>query len=261
MHISASGFARVFQYSQMFKEGMLCTVYLSFFTVVLGFVLALLLATMRMSDINIYRLLPRDTQRSLRLKGGIGFALARFNPISFVASLYVEVMRATPLLVQLFIVYQVLFNKNVIDLPAVTIFGFLKLNRFLPGVIALGLNSGAYLAEIIRAGIQSIDGGQTEAARALGLSQMQNMRFIILPQAIKNILPAVGNEFVVIIKESSILYTIGIYELTYQANKLASTNFRYLETLMISALVYFVLTFTTSRLLGLLERRMRRGDR
>ena len=93
------------------------------------------------------------------------------------------------------------------------------------------------------------------------MTSAQTMLYIILPQAIKNILPAVGNEFVVIIKESSILYTIGIYELTYQANKLASTNFRYLETLMISALVYFVLTFTTSRLLGLLERRMRRGER
>ena len=89
----------------------------------------------------------------------------------------------------------------------------------------------------------------------------ETMKDIILPQAIKNILPAIGNEFVSIIKESSILYTIGIYELTYQANKLASTNFRYLETLTISALIYFVLTFTASRLLGMLERRMRRGDR
>ena len=93
------------------------------------------------------------------------------------------------------------------------------------------------------------------------MTQVQTMLYIILPQALKNILPAIGNEFVVIIKESSILYTIGIYELTYQANKLASTNFRYLETLTVSALIYFVLTFTTSKLLGLLERRMKRADR
>ena len=261
MHISASGFARVFQYSQMFKEGMLCTVYLSFFTVVLGFVLALLLATMRMSDINIYRLLPRDTQRSLRLKGGISFALARFNPISFVASLYVEVMRATPLLVQLFIVYQVLFNKNVIDLPAVTIFGFLKLNRFLPGVIALGLNSGAYLAEIIRAGIQSIDGGQTEAARSLGLTSAQNMRFIILPQAIKNILPAIANEFVTIIKESSICYTIGVGEIMYAVASIKGATYRIAEPLIIAAAVYFCLTFPTSKIIEYFERKMSVGDK
>lgn len=261
MHISASGFARVFQYSQMFKEGMLCTVYLSFFTVVLGFVLALLLAAMRMSDVNIYRLLPRDTQRSLRLKGGIGCALARFNPISFVASLYVEVMRATPLLVQLFIVYQVLFNKSVIDLPAVTIFGFLKLNRFLPGVIALGLNSGAYLAEIIRAGIQSIDGGQTEAARSLGLSQMQNMRFIILPQAIKNILPAIGNEFVTIIKESAITYTIGVQDLMAAVKAAQAGTFLIIEPLLVVAVMYFCLTFPTSKVIAYFEKKMSIGDR
>ena len=261
MHISASGFARVFQYSQMFKEGMLCTVYLSFFTVVLGFVLALLLATMRMSDINIYRLLPRDTQRSLRLKGGIGFALARFNPISFVASLYVEVMRATPLLVQLFIVYQVLFNKNVIDLPAVTIFGFLKLNRFLPGVIALGLNSGAYLAEIIRAGIQSIDGGQTEAARSLGLSQMQNMRFIILPQAIKNILPALANEVITMVKESSICMTLGMMELMWGAKTVAGSTYITIAPYVLVAIIYFCINYPASKAIEAIERRMRRGDK
>ena len=136
-----------------------------------------------------------------------------------------------------------------------------KLPRMTAGTVALVINSAAYMAEIVRSGIQAIDGGQTEASRSLGMNGAQTMIYIILPQAIKNILPAIGNEFVSIIKESSILYTIGIYELTYQANKLASTNFRYLETLTISALIYFVLTFTASRLLGMLERRMRRGDR
>ena len=136
-----------------------------------------------------------------------------------------------------------------------------KLPRMTAGTVALVINSAAYMAEIVRSGIQAIDGGQTEASRSLGMNGAQTMIYIILPQAIKNILPAIGNEFISIIKESSILYTIGIYELTYQANKLASTNFRYLETLTISALIYFVLTFTASRLLGMLERRMRRGDR
>ena len=203
MSVSAAGFEKVFQYASMFKEGMLCTVYLSLFTVVLGFLLALVLAVMRMSNFRPFRSLGLDQDGHLR-DGGFLLALSKFNPISFIATVYVEVIRATPMLVQLFIVYQVVFNKNVINLPSVTILGFLKLNRFLPGVIALALNSGAYLAEIIRAGIQSIDGGQTEAARSLGLTQGQNMRFIVLPQAVKNILPAIGNEFVTIIKESAI---------------------------------------------------------
>src|SRR5699024_4482664 len=133
--------------------------------------------------------------------------LSRFNPLSFLATVYVEVFRATPMLVQLFMVYYVAFGD--VDLPSFKIFGTIRFERFLPGVIALSLNSGAYLSEIIRSGIQSIDGGQTEAARSLGLSQVQNMRFVILPQAIKNILPAIANEFVTIIKESSICYTIG----------------------------------------------------
>ncbi len=101
----------------------------------------------------------------------------------------------------------------MIDLPSFQMFGFIKFNRFFPGVVALGMNSGAYLCEIIRAGIQSIDQGQTEAARSLGLSQTMNLRYIILPQALKNILPAIANEFVVIIKESAITYTIGVQDI------------------------------------------------
>ena len=166
MHVSVAGFQKVLQYADMFKEGMLCTVYLSFFTVLLGFLLALVLTGMRMSDIRPFRALGLDKDGHLR-DGGFLLALSKFNPIGFVATAYVEVIRATPMLVQLFIVYQVVFNKHVIDLPSVTVLGFLKLNRFLPGVIALALNSGAYVSEIIRAGIQSVDGGQTEAARCL----------------------------------------------------------------------------------------------
>ena len=174
---------------------------------------------------------------------GIVVALLRMSRVKLLkvlAGAYIEFLRGTPLLVQVLIVFY--------GLPQM-------------GVKALVINSAAYMAEIVRSGIQAIDGGQTEASRSLGMNGAQTMIYIILPQAIKNILPAIGNEFVSIIKESSILYTIGIYELTYQANKLASTNFRYLETLTISALIYFVLTFTASRLLGMLERRMRRGDR
>ena len=110
------------------------------------------------------------------------------------------------------------------------------------------------------AGIQAIEHGQTEAAVSLGMTRTQNMLYIILPQAMKTTLPAMGNEFVSIIKESSLLYAVGLYELTYQAQKLAATNYLYLETMTVAALVYFVLTFTASRLLGLLERRLRQSE-
>ncbi len=183
---------------------------------------------------------------------GIVVALLRLSRVRILRAIsgaYVEFLRGTPLLVQVLIFYYGLPQLGV------------RLPRMTAGILALIINSGAYMAEIVRSGIQAIDAGQDEAARSLGMTSMQTMLYVILPQALKNILPAVGNEFVVIIKESSILYTIGIYELTYQANKLASTNFRYLETLTISALIYFVLTFTTSRVLGMLERRMQRADR
>ena len=260
MSVSAAGFEKVFQYAGMFKEGMLCTVYLSLFTVVLGFLLALVLAVMRMSNFRPFRSLGLDQDGHLR-DGGFLLALSKFNPISFIATVYVEVIRATPMLVQLFIVYQVVFNKNVINLPSVTILGFLKLNRFLPGVIALALNSGAYLAEIIRAGIQSIDGGQTEAARSLGLTQGQNMRFIVLPQAVKNILPAIGNEFVTIIKESAITYTIGVQDLMAAVKAAQAGTFLVLEPLLVVAVLYFCLTVPTSKVIAYFDRRLSRGDK
>ena len=173
--------------------------------------------------------------------------------------MYVEVFRATPMLVQLFIIYYVVFDG--VDLPSFKLFGFIRFDRFLPGVVALALNSGAYLSEIIRAGIQSIDGGQTEAARSLGLSQMQNMRFIILPQAIKNILPPIANEFVTIIKESSICYTIGVQEIMYAVTSIKGATYRIAEPLVIATLVYFCLTFPTSKIIAYFERRMSRGDK
>lgn len=259
MSVSAAGFAKTFQYADMFKEGMLCTVYLSFFTVILGFLLALVLAVMRLSNFQPLRFLAMTPDGHLREEGFLA-AVGRFNPISFIATVYVEVIRATPMLVQLFIVYQVVFSKNVIDLPSVTVLGFLKLNRFLPGVVALALNSGAYLSEIIRAGIQSVDGGQTEASRSLGLTQGQTMLYIILPQAIKNILPAIGNEFVTIIKESAITYTIGVQDLMSAVKAAQAGTFLVLEPLLVVAAMYFCLTFPTSKVIAYFERRMRRGD-
>jgi polar amino acid transport system permease protein len=137
----------------------------------------------------------------------------------------------------------------------------LKFNRFIPGVVALGMNSGAYLCEIIRSGIQSIDGGQAEAARSLGMNKTQTLSNIILPQAIKNILPAIANEFVVIIKESSICYTIGVQDLMFAVDAIRGANYIIMEPLLVATAIYFCLCFPTSKIIAYFERRMSRGDK
>ena len=230
--LSQRGFEAAFKYMDMFVEGLVCTVSLSAMTVIFGFMLALVLALMRM---------------------------AKFKPLNWLAATYVEIFRATPLLVQLFIVYHVLLSG--LDLPTWKLFGFIRFERFVPGVIALSLNSGAYLSEIIRSGIQSIDGGQTEAARSLGMTPWQNMQYIVLPQAIKNILPAIANEFVTIIKESSICYTIGVQEIMSAVANVKGATFSIGEPLIIATCVYFCLTFPTSKIIAYFERRMSRGDK
>lgn len=230
--ISWDNFLTTFKYMQLFWEGLVCTISLSALTVVAGFVLALLLASMRLS---------------------------KFRPLRYVATAYVEVFRATPLMVQLFLIYHVALAG--VSLPTFKIFGFIRFERFIPGVIALCLNSGAYLSEIVRSGIQSVDLGQTEAARSLGLTAWQNMRYIILPQAIKNILPAIANEFVTIIKESSICWTIGVQEIMSAVNSVKAATFSMAEPLIVAACIYFCLTFPTSKVIQHFERKMSRGDK
>ena len=226
--LSIEGFQVAFKYFELFEQGLVCTVTLSFLTVIFGFVLALVLALMRLSGI---------------------------APLKFLATAYVEVFRATPLMVQLFLVYYVLLAD--ISLPVFKLFGIIRFERMVPGVIALALNSGAYLSEIIRSGIQSIDLGQTEAARSLGMTSWQ----IVLPQAIKNILPAIANEFVTIIKESSICWTIGVQEIMSAVNSIKAATYTCGEALIIAACVYFCLTFPTSKIIEYFERKMSRGDK
>ena len=230
--ITIEGFEKAFRDIDLFLEGMACTVTLSALTVVLGFVLALLLAYMRMSKV---------------------------APLRWFATVYVEIFRATPMLVQVFIVYYVLLAD--VSIPSFKLFGFIRFERMVPGVLALSMNSAAYLSEIIRSGIQSIDGGQTEAARSLGMNQLQNMRYIVLPQAIKNILPAIANEFVTIIKESSICYTIGVQDIMSAVKSAQMAAFTIAEPLLIAAAIYFCLTFPTSKVIAYFERRMSRGDK
>ena len=256
--IQLSNFSKIVPYAQMFGQGVVVTILLSLFTVLIGFVLALVLALMRMSNVRPFRSLGLDKDGHLR-DGGFLVALSKFNPLSFLATAYVEILRSTPVIVQVMIIYYGVFG--IIDLPRFTVFGFIKFERFFPGVVALGMNSGAYLCEIIRSGLQSVDGGQTEAARSLGLTQKQNLRFIILPQAVKNILPAIANEFVVIIKESAITYTIGVQDIMSAVQQVKGATFVIIEPLLVATAIYFCLCFPTSKVIAYFERRMSRGDK
>ena len=256
---SAARFAKTLQYLPLFWQGVVCTISLSALTVLFGFILALFLAVMRLSDICPFRSLALDKNGHLREQGFLA-ALSRFNPLNFIATVYVEVFRATPMLVQLFIIYYVVFGDINVG-AGIKLFGFIRFERFFPGVVALALNSGAYLSEIIRAGIQSIDGGQTEAARSLGMTQVQNMRYIVLPQAIKNILPAIANEFVTIIKESSICYTIGVQDIMSAVAAVKGATFSIAEPLVIATALYFCLTYPTSKIIAHFEKKMSVGDK
>ena len=257
--ITAEGFEKTFRYVKLIQQGLLVTILLALFTVIIGFVLGIVLAIMRMTDIRPLRFLAYGKNGRIRNSKTL-IAISKFNPVSFLATAYVEILRSTPVIVQIMIIYHGVFGK-LIDLPNFTLFGFLKFNRFFPGVVALGLNSGAYLCEIIRSGIQSIDGGQTEAARSLGMTKTQTLVHIILPQAIKNILPAIANEFVVIIKESSITYTIGVQDLMFAVDAIRGANFIVMEPLLVATAIYFCLCFPTSKLIAYFERKMSRGDK
>ncbi len=175
--------------------------------------------------------------------------LSRNKILKSIAWIYIEFIRGTPLLVQVFLVY---FGTTAV-------LG-LDLSAFLCGAIALVLNCAAYIAEIIRAGINAVDKGQMEAARSLGLSHSQAMNKVIMPQAIKNILPALGNEFITVIKESSIVSVIGVSELMFNAQKVQGASFDPFTPLLLAAVAYFILTFTLSRVMNVVERRMSVSD-
>lgn len=223
------------RYWSFYLIGAKNTVLLALIAVVIGAALGLLLAICRISKSRILR---------------------------FVSTAYVEFVRGTPLLVQLFIIYYGLQAVGIRfpDIPVMTAILDINFSDFMSGVITMGLNSAAYVCEIFRSGIQSVDKGQMEAGRSLGLSYGQTLQKIIVPQAIRNVLPALGNEFVVVIKESSIVSIIGIADLMYKANTVRGNTFQPFAPLLVAALVYFLLTFTLSKLLAYIEKRMRNHD-
>lgn len=220
------------KYGVFFAQGVEYTLLLAIVSVSLAVIPAMLLALMRLS---------------------------RNKVVKTVSGAYIAAFRSTPMLVQLSIIYFGLFG--VISIPRVTILGFVDLSRFIPGVVALALNSSAYVAEIFRAGILAVDAGQMEAARSLGLSKWQGMKLVVLPQAIKNVLPALANEVVTMVKESSICSMLGMAELMFGAKAVASTTYISLAPYTLAALIYFCINYPASKAIEAVERRMRRGDR
>ena len=216
-------------YYRYFLRGAQATILLSLAVVFVGSILGSLLGIMRLSNNKLFS----------------GFS-----------KLYITVIRGTPLLVQLWIVY---FQLDFIKYPDWVVLG-MDFERLAPCVIALSLNSAAYVAEIIRAGIQAVDKGQGEAARSIGMTQGQAMRTIILPQAVKNILPAIGNEFVTMIKETAVVQYLGITDLMYNNGIVVTSTYNPLPCYYISAIIYLILNQVMGHGIDLFERRLRNSD-
>lgn len=210
------------EYRQYYLIGIKITLMLSFFSLILGTALGGILSLLRLSKLKLLRA---------------------------IATMYIEIFRGTPMMVQIALVYFGSYALIGVDMDG-----------FVAALIAVSLNSAAYVAEIIRSGIQSIDKGQWEASRSLGLSGNQTMKHIILPQAIKNILPALGNEFVTLIKETAVASTIGVLDLMQASKIVQSSSFQPFNPLVIVAALYFIITFTLSKLIGVLERRLSHSD-
>ena len=210
-------------YGDVYLAGLWGTLWISFVTVVAGTLLGIVLAAVKLTHIRLLEIL---------------------------IDLYIEVIRGTPVLLQLYFFW--LFLPDVLQLD---------MSNTACVVVALIVNSSAYIAEIIRAGIQAVDIGQTEAAKSLGMTDFHCLTRIVLPQAVKNILPALGNEFIAMIKETSLASTFFVPELMTAYKTVQSSTFLSVESLMISGLIYLVINFALSRLVKLLEKRLRASDR
>lgn len=221
-------FGRMRPWLGTFLEGTGITLVLSLVTVVMGLVIGLGVTFLRRS---------------------------RIKPLSFIAKTYTLVIRGTPLLLQLYM-WLYAFPQLGLRIPGLpipsSVFGS---REFATAIVALGINSGAYVAELLRGGLDAVDKGQTEAARSLGLSKTQSMRYVVIPQALRVILPGLGNEFIQMIKESSIVSTVGIFDVMYAQTIVKSATYAVFEPLIIVAAIYFVLTSGLTFILSKLERK------
>ncbi|GAA0093125.1 amino acid ABC transporter permease [Paraclostridium bifermentans] len=214
-------FSFLSDYSQFFIDGTKITIGISICTLILGFLVGVIVCMARISRNKIF---------------------------SILGSIYIEFLRGTPLLVQIYIIY---FGFPTIGIKFPDV-GPIP-SEYISAIVALSINSSAYIAEILRSGIQSVDKGQMEASRSLGFDYSTSMRLVIIPQALKNVLPALANEFIVLVKESSIVSVIGIQDLMYSADIVKGNTYLAFEPLLVAAMIYFVLTFTLSKLVGLFE--------
>ena len=202
-------------------EGLFHTILIAFFAVIIGIVIGVIIALIR----NYY-----ETHRKLKI-------------LNRLATWYVDVIRGTPVVLQLMIIYYVIFKS--VDISTVVV-----------GVLAFGINSGAYVSEIIRSGVRSVPIGQSEAGYSLGLEYYQVMRYVVLPQAVRNILPALGNEFITLLKETSVGAYVGIIELTKASDIIASRTYDYFFPLVIIAIIYLIMTLGLTRVVQFMERRL-----
>ena len=216
------------KYFGMFLEGASITIQVSLVSLIIGFIVGLFICLMKMSRIKI---------------------------LKWLSTAYVEILRGTALFVQVYIVYFGLAQFGI-DFPDI---GPIP-GKFLAGTFALSINSSAYVAEIFRSGIQAVDKGQMEASRSLGLDYASTMRYVIVPQAVKNILPALANEFITLVKESAILSVIGVQDLMFKSIAVKNQTYIAFEPFIVAAAMYFVMTFTLSKLVGLLEKKLAQSN-
>lgn len=198
-------------------EGLQVTLYIFIIAIILGFIIGLIVALLR---------------------------LAPFKVLNWIAKIFVDAIRGTPFIVQLFFIY---FGLNSLE--------YFSMSNTTAGIVTVAINAGAYFSEIIRAGIQSIDKGQTEAARSLGLNSTQNMRFIVLPQAFRRMLPTITNQAIISLKDTSLLSVIGVADLTQEGKIQASQTFDAFNIYLILGVIYFIVIYLLSMLASFTERK------
>lgn len=220
-------------YSGYLLQGTLVTLYLAVIGTFLGLIIGL--------GVGIVRSIPLHKGAP----SGITVRSVLLRIVNFILTAYIEIFRGTPMMVQAIVIYYGADQALGLNFSALT-----------AGFIIISLNTGAYMSEIVRGGIQAVNIGQSEASKAIGMTHWQTMRYVILPQTFRNILPSIGNEFVINIKDSSVLNVISIGELFFATKTIYGTTLMYYQTALITAVIYFVLTFTATRLLRLLEKHL-----
>ena len=216
-------------------SGLKNTLIITFWALLLGILLGVIIAIIRASY---------DKTASSMRKGPKKFIFWLINGI---CKIYLTVIRGTPVVVQLMIMYYIIFATSR--------------NSIMVAVLAFGINSGAYVAEIVRSGIMSVDAGQFEAGRSLGFNHVKTMYYIIIPQAFKNVLPALANEFIVLLKETSVAFCIGLGDLMYAGNAIRAATYTAFLPLVTVAIIYLIMVMGFSKLVSLLERRLRQDER